>query len=59
MNKMYINQYGVRIEEVETNKDVFGNVYVTWKFSDTDTYKNTLKESFKTMLKANGYKEMK
>lgn len=59
MNKMYINQYGVRIEEVETNKDVFGNVYVTWKFSDTDTYKNTLKESFKSMLKANGYKEVK
>lgn len=57
MKKYFENQMGVRIEVIEDNyKDEMGNVYVTWKFSDSDRSYCVTKESFKAMLKANKYK---
>lgn len=60
MNKIYENENGVRIEVIEDNyKDGLGNVYTTWKFTDSDRCYCVIKDSFKSMLKANKYKEMK
>ena len=60
MNKIYENKMGVKIEVIEDNyKDALGNVYTTWKFIDSDRSYCVLKESFKNMLKANYYKEVR
>lgn len=60
MNKIYKNKMGVMVEVIEDNyKDEMGNVYITWKFVDSDKSYCVLKECFKAMLKANGYKEVK
>ena len=59
MNKIYENENGVRLEVIEDNyKDELGNVYTTWKFTDSDRSYCVMKDSFKSMLKANKYKEM-
>lgn len=60
MNKVYENKNGVKIEVLEDNyKDSFGKEYVTWKFSDTDRTYCVEKASFKNMIKANYYKEVR
>lgn len=60
MNKIYENKYGVRIEVIEDNyKMEDGTIYVTWRFADTDRSSCVEKSSFKNMIKANGYKEVK
>ena len=56
MKGIYENKLGVRLEVFETNKDVFGNKYLTWRWCDTGTSYNVRVESFKDMIKANGYK---
>jgi hypothetical protein len=58
-NKLYENKMGTRIEIIDTNKDAYNNKYITWRFADTDRSYNVSKESFKNMIKANGYKEVK
>lgn len=58
MKKIYENKLGVRLEVLETNKDVFGNKYLTWRWCDDGLSFNVLVESFKKMIKANGYKRI-
>lgn len=62
MKRIYENKYGVRIEVIGENTDVFGREYITYKWSFQGTrikYNNTLKESFENMVKANEYEEVK
>ena len=56
MKGVYENKLGVRLEVFETNKDVFGNKYCTWRWCDNGRAYNVRVESFKDMIKANGYK---
>lgn len=58
-NKLYENKRGTRIEVIDTNKDIYNNKYITYRFNDSDKAFNTSLESFKNMIKANGYKEVK
>lgn len=58
MRKIYENKLGVRLEVLETNKDVFGNKYLTWRWCDDGLSFNVPVESFKKMIKANGYKKI-
>lgn len=58
MIKIYENKLGVRLEVLETNKDVFGNKYLTWRWCDDGLSFNVPVESFKKMIKANGYKRI-
>ena len=58
-NKIYENQRGARIEVLETNKDIYGTKYVTFRFNDSDRTLNVKADDFKMMLKANFYKEVK
>lgn len=58
MRKIYENKLGVRLEVLETNKDVFGNKYLTWRWCDDGLSFNVPVESFKKMIKANGYKRI-
>lgn len=58
MKKIYENKLGVRLEVLETNKDVFGNKYLTWRWCDDGLSFNVPVESFKKMIKANGYKKI-
>ena len=58
MKGIYENKLGVRIEVFETNKDVFGNKYLTWRWCDNGRAYNVRVESFKDMIKANHYRKI-
>ena len=58
MKGIYENKLGVRIEVFETNEDVFGNKYLTWRWCDTGRAYNVPVESFKGMIKANHYRKV-
>ena len=55
---IYENELGVRIEVFETNTDVYGNKYCTWRMCDTGVSFNVRVESFREMIKANKYRKL-
>lgn len=59
MKGIYENKLGVRLEVFETNKDIFDNKYLTWRWCDNGLSFNVPVESFKKMIKANHYKKIK
>ncbi len=58
MKGIYENKLGVKIEVFETNKDIFGNKYVTWRWCDDGRTQNVKVENFKSMIKINHYRKV-
>lgn len=55
---IYENDLGVKIEVFQTNTDVFGTNYVTWRWYDTGIAYNVTLESFKFMIRASHYRKI-
>ena len=56
MKGLYQNKItGARLEAFDTNTDVFGTIYITWRWCDNGLAYNVPIESFKAMLKHNHY----
>lgn len=58
MKGIYENKLGVKLVVLETNKDIYGNKYLTWRWCDSDKSFNVSVESFKNMIKANNYRKV-
>lgn len=58
MKGIYENDLGVRLEVFQTNTDVFGTEYVTWRWCDTGISYNVTLESFKFMIRASHYRKV-
>ena len=55
---IYENDLGVRLEAFETNTDVFGNKYVTWRWCDNGISYNVTLENFKFMIRVSHYRKI-
>ena len=55
---IYENDLGVRIEVFQTNTDVFGTNYVTWRWYNSGISYNVPLESFKVMIRVSHYRKI-